>query len=35
VEKMIPITSVKKGVISKRLFKETVILGPMEVDLIQ
>jgi len=34
-EKRIPITGVKKGIISNRVFEDTVVLGPMEVDLIQ
>jgi beta-galactosidase len=34
-EKRIPIRGVKKGIISSRAFDETVILGPMEADLIQ
>jgi beta-galactosidase len=34
-EKRIPITGVKKGIISNRVFEQTVVLGPMEVDLIQ
>ncbi len=34
-EKRIPIPSARKGIISNRVFEETVVLGPMEVDLIQ
>ncbi len=34
-EKRIPITGVKKGIISNRVFEETVVLGPMGADLIQ
>ncbi|MGA2672036.1 MAG: beta-galactosidase [Terracidiphilus sp.] len=34
-EKRIPITGAKKGIISNRVFEETVVLGPMEADLIQ
>jgi beta-galactosidase len=34
-EKSIPITGVKKGIISQRQFERTVMLGPMETDLIQ
>jgi beta-galactosidase len=34
-EKRIPIIGVKKGIISNRVFEETVVLGPLEVDLIQ
>ena len=33
--KRIPIQGVKKGIISNREFDETVVLGPMEADLIQ
>jgi beta-galactosidase len=34
-ERRIPITGVKKGIISNREFKDAVVLGPMEADLIQ
>ncbi|HMD76956.1 MAG TPA: beta-galactosidase [Terracidiphilus sp.] len=34
-EKRIPISSAKKGIISNRVFERTVVLGPMEADLIQ
>jgi beta-galactosidase len=34
-EKRIIITGVKKGIISNRVFEESVVLGPMEADLIQ
>jgi hypothetical protein len=34
-EQRIPITSVEKGIISNRVFEETLVLGPMEADLIQ
>jgi beta-galactosidase len=34
-ERRIPITGVKKGIISIRQFKDAVVLGPMEADLIQ
>jgi len=34
-EKRIPITGVKKGIVSHREFEQAVILGPMEADLIQ
>jgi beta-galactosidase len=34
-EKRIPITGVKKGIISNRVFEQSVVLGPMEADLIQ
>jgi beta-galactosidase len=34
-EKRIPITGTKKGVIGNRVFDGTVVLGPMEADLIQ
>ncbi len=34
-EKRIPVTGVKKGIISNRVFERTVVLGPMEADLIQ
>jgi beta-galactosidase len=34
-EKSIPITGVKKGIISHREFEQAVILGPLEADLIQ
>jgi beta-galactosidase len=34
-EKRIPITGVRKGIISNRVFEEAVVLGPMEADLIQ
>jgi beta-galactosidase len=34
-EKRIPITSVKKGIISNRVFEKTVVLGPMEADFVQ
>jgi len=34
-EKRVPITGVKKGIISNRVFEETVVLGPMDADLIQ
>ena len=35
VVKIIPIAGVKKGIISNRVFERTVVLGPMEVELIQ
>jgi beta-galactosidase len=34
-EKRIPIPGVKKGIISNRVFEQSVVLGPMEADLIQ
>ena len=34
-EKRIPINGVKKGLISKRVFHQALILGPMEADLIE
>ncbi len=34
-EKRIPIRGVKKGIISSRVFDETLILGPMQADLIE
>ena len=34
-EKRIPISGIKKGIISNRIFDQTVLLGPMEADLIQ
>jgi beta-galactosidase len=34
-EKRIPVTGVKKGIISHREFEQAVILGPLEADLIQ
>jgi beta-galactosidase len=34
-EKRIPISSAKKGIISNRVFEGTVVLGPVEADLIQ
>jgi beta-galactosidase len=34
-EKRIPVTGVRKGIISNRVFAEVVIIGPMEADLIQ
>jgi beta-galactosidase len=34
-EKRIPNSTVKKGLISKRIFEGTIVLGPMEADLIQ
>jgi len=34
-EKRIPISGAKKGLVSNRVFEESVVLGPMEVDLIQ
>jgi len=34
-EKRIPITGVKKGIIGNRVFEQTVILGPLEADLVQ
>jgi beta-galactosidase len=34
-EKRVPISSVKRGVISNHVFEKAVILGPMEVDLIE
>jgi beta-galactosidase len=34
-EKRIPIAGVRKGIISNREFEGTVVLGPMEADLIQ
>ena len=33
-ERRIPITGVKKGIIGNREFKDAVVLGPMETDLI-
>jgi beta-galactosidase len=34
-EKRIPISGIKKGIISNRIFEQTVVLGPMDADLIQ
>jgi len=34
-EKRVPIDGVKKGLISKRVFQQSLILGPMEADLIE
>jgi beta-galactosidase len=34
-EKRIPIIGVKKGIISNHVFEQSVVLGPMEADLIQ
>jgi beta-galactosidase len=34
-EKRIPISGVRKGIISGRVFEQNVVLGPMEADLIQ
>jgi hypothetical protein len=34
-EKRVPIEGVKKGLISKREFQQTLILGPMEADLVE
>jgi beta-galactosidase len=34
-EKKIPISSAKKGIVSNREFKDAVILGPQEADLVQ
>jgi beta-galactosidase len=34
-EKRIPIAGVRKGIISNRAYEGTVVLGPMEADLIQ
>ncbi len=34
-DKRVPIDGVKKGLISKRVFQKTLILGPMEADLIE
>ena len=34
-EKRVPIVGVKKGIISNRMFENSVVLGPMETDLIQ
>jgi beta-galactosidase len=34
-EKRIPISSVKRGVLSNRVFEKAVVLGPMEADLIE
>jgi beta-galactosidase len=33
-QKKIPISGVKKGIISNRVFEDTLVLGPMEADLI-
>lgn len=34
-EKKIPISSAKKGIVSKREYKGYIVLGPMEADLVQ
>jgi beta-galactosidase len=34
-EKRIPVTGTRKGIIGNRTYKETVILGPLEADLVQ
>jgi len=34
-EKIIPIAETKRGIISNRVFEDTLVLGPMEADLIQ
>jgi beta-galactosidase len=34
-ERRIPITGTKKGIISNRVFKDSIVLGPLEADLFQ
>jgi hypothetical protein len=34
-EKRVPISSVKRGILSNRKFEKAVVLGPMEADLIE
>ena len=34
-EKRIPITGSKKGIISNRVYENSIILGPLEADLVQ
>jgi len=34
-EKSIPITGSRKGIIGNRVFKDSIVLGPLETDLFQ